>query len=196
MTKTILGLAAVLGLGLTGAAHAADLTLDGAALQTLARSGQTLCGGWRARDGSCEDIGFMDMLPLGQVRQTYRFRLSLEPDVQIIMREISTIEGGALCSIFDFDKVEVAVLLDGEPAPEDQAATIAAILEASVAEYDGKKTCETFARDSRTGELTTRVTVDGEHAPDLDSDYRLLPPEERIHLRAPDEGPDLMPLKV
>ncbi|MBI1407518.1 MAG: hypothetical protein GC145_15510 [Caulobacter sp.] len=195
MKKTIFALAALLAIG-AGTASSADLTLNTAALQELARSGQPLCGGWRAHDDSCEDIGFMDLLSANQVRQTYHYRLSLEPDLQIVMQETSTIEGDALCSIFDFDKIEIAVLLDGAPAPAEQTAAISAILEESVAEYAGRKTCESFARDPETGQLVTRVTVDGERDPDLESTYRPLAPQERIHLRAPDEGPDLMPLPV
>ena len=58
------------------------------------------------------------------------------------------------------------------------------------AEYEGKRVCESFFRDAGTGELSTVVTIDGERSPELESHYRVLQPEERIHLRQLDESVD------
>jgi len=191
MKLILTALTLALGMAGAGAASATELPLSQEALVELAKSGQPLCGSWRAHDQSCEDIGFIDVVAAGRIRQTYRFRLSLEPNLEVVMQETSSLEGNAFCSVFDFDNLDITVLLDGQPAPDEQAQTIAMILQESVSDYQGKKTCETFSRDSETGELSSVVTIDGEQAPELAGHYRLIPPGDRVHLRAPDEGPEL-----
>ena len=101
----------------------------------------------------------------------------------MVVRETVSVEGGALCSTFRFDDLDIVVLMDDEPAPPEQAASILAILAESMASLEGKKTCEAYVRDDVTGELKASVTLDGEAAPEFDSIYRLITPDTRILLR-------------
>ncbi|MDH4384716.1 MAG: hypothetical protein QE280_04660 [Caulobacter sp.] len=181
---------ALSGAGLSEPAHAAERTLGRQGLIDLARSNRMLCNQWRARDGSCEDVGYLEMLGEQEVRQTYRFRLSMEPDLEVIVRETAQLDGDALCSVFSLDDIEISVLADGGPASQEQSLAITLLYRESLAEYEGKKACETYYKDSATGDLRTVVTVDGEMAPTLDNVYRLLGPEDRIHLRPVNSGQD------
>ncbi|NBB15752.1 hypothetical protein GVN21_10335 [Caulobacter sp. SLTY] len=198
-------LAGIATLTLAGGAFAADAaspggsganspTLGRTALVELARTGQPLCGGWRPKDDSCEDIGFMEVLADGQVRQTYRFKLS--DDYEIAMRQTVKFEGDALCAVFRWDEIDVVVLRDGDRAPMSESLPLTIMLQSSLEEFNGKTICETYQRDTVTGEITTTVTVDGQRDPALDADYRVLDKGDTIHLRGPDEGPELEPLDV
>ncbi|MDO9335146.1 MAG: hypothetical protein Q7T61_01975 [Caulobacter sp.] len=190
MKTLLLTLALMAGVSAAPAALAGEAPLDREALRGLARSGSPLCGGWRDRDDSCEDVGFMELLPQDQVLHTYRFRISFEPDYEVVMQETATIEDGALCSIYSTANLKVRVLADGEPAPLEQALAISGLFHESLAQFEGKRVCESFYRDGGSGELTTVVTIDGEPNPELESKYRVLAPQERIHLRALDESVD------
>ncbi len=190
MKTILLALAAVAGLSITTTAVAGEAPLDREALRGLAQSGAALCGGWRDRDDSCEDVGFMELLPRDQVLHTYRFRLSFEPDYEVVMQETATIEDGALCSTYSVANLKLRVLADGEAAPTEQSMAISALFQESLSEYEGKQVCESFYRNGQTGELTTVVTIDGERSPDLESNYRVLAPQDRIHLREMDESID------
>lgn len=196
--KTILlaSAAFVAVLAIAPAAWAGEAPLDREALRGLAQSGEALCGGWRDRDDSCEDVGFMELLPQDQVRHTYRFRVSLDPDYEVVMQETVTIEDGALCSTYSATNLKIRVLSDGEAAPTEQSLAIGAMFQDSLADYEGKQVCESFFRDAATGELTTVVTIDGERDPDLESRYRVLGKEDRIHLRQMDESVDPVRLDV
>ena len=191
--KTILLVLGALGaLAIAPAALAGEAPLDREALRSLAQSGDPLCGGWRDRDDSCEDIGFLELLPEDQVLHTYRFRISFEPDYEVVMQETTTIEDGALCSTYSIANLKVRVLADGEAAPTEQSLAISAMFQDALAEYEGKLICERYFRDQATGELTTVVTIDGVRDPGLESSYRILTKDDRIHLRQMDESADPM----
>ena len=192
MKTILLTLAVLAAVSIAPAALAGEAPLDREALRGLATSGEALCGGWRDRDDSCEDVGFMELLPQDQVLHTYRFRISFEPDYEIVMQETATIEDGALCSTYSLANLTVRVLADGQAAPTEQTLAISAMFEESLAEFEGKQVCESYFRDQATGELTTVVTIDGVRNPDLESSYRVLTKDERIHLRQMDEAPDPM----
>ena len=192
MKTILLTLIALAGLTIAPAALAGEAPLDGEALRGLAQSGNPLCGGWRDRDDSCEDLGFMELLPQDQVLHTYRFRISFEPDYEVVMQETATIKDGALCSIYSVANLKVRVLSDGQAAPTEQSLAIGVLFQESLAAYEGKQVCESYFRDQATGELTTVVTIDGERDPDLESSYRVLTKDDRIHLRQMDESPDPM----
>ena len=190
MKTILLTLAMLASVSIAPAALAGEAPLDREALRGLAQSGNPLCGGWRDRDDSCEDLGFMELLPQDQVLHTYRFRISFEPDYEVVMQETATIEDGALCSTYSLAGTTLRVLADGKAAPFEQAMAISALFQETLAEYEGKRVCESFFKDASTGELTTVVTIDGERDPELESRYRVLQPEERIHLRQLDESVD------
>lgn len=195
--KTLLLVLGALGaLTIAPAALAGEAPLDREALRSLAQSGEALCGGWRDRDDSCEDVGFLELLPQDQVLHTYRFRISFEPDYEVVMQETATIEDGALCSTYSIANLTVRVLADGDPAPTEQSLAISALFQDSLAEYEGKQVCESYYRDQETGELTTVVTIDGVRDPGLESSYRVLTKDDRIHLRQMDESADPMRLDV
>jgi hypothetical protein len=181
---------ALTGAGLSGPSQAAELSLGRQGLIDLASSNRMLCNQWRARDGSCEDVGYFEMLVGEAVRLTYRFRLSLEPDLEVIVRETAQLDGDALCSVFSLDALDISVLADGSPATQEQTLAITLLYRESLAEFEGKKACETYFKDAETGDLRTVVTLDGELAPTLDNVYRLLGPEDRIHLRPVESGQD------
>lgn len=189
---TSLSLAAAIALpaalALAPPAQAAEKPLTRDALLTVLRTDQVWCANWQAKDQSCEDIAFVDMLPGDKVRQVSRSRLSAAPDLQMVIRETVSVEGGALCSTFRFADLDIVVLIDNEPAPQEQAASILAIVAQSMAGLEGKKACEAFVRDATTGELRATVTLDGEPAPEFDSIYRLITPDTRILLRPLFEG--------
>jgi hypothetical protein len=190
--KPLLSLAAagLAGLILAGSAQAADMKLDRKAVIDLAKGDKVLCSDWRAKDASCGDVGFMEVVDADHIRQTYRYQLAIEPDLQVLVQETTQLEGDALCSVFRYQALDVLVLLDGKPAPAEQALAIAALFQDSMAKYEGKKACESFSRDTATGEIQSTVTVDGQPTPTLDTTYRLLSPDDRIHLRPADEGED------
>jgi hypothetical protein len=164
-------------------ASAAEKPVSREGLLTMLKSDQVWCSAWQAGDQSCEDIAFLDLLPGEQIRQVSRYRMSAEPNLEMVVRETMKIEGAALCSVFRFDDLEIVVLTDDEPAPMEQAAPILAILAQSMAHLEGKKSCEAYGRDDATGDLKGHVTLDGEAAPEFDSTYRLLKPDTRILLR-------------
>lgn len=164
-------------------AAAAEKPLSREMLLSVLKSGQVWCSGWLDKDQSCEDIAFLDVLPGNKVRQVSRYRMSTEPNLEMVVRETMNIEGPGLCSVFRFNDLEVVVLIDSAPAPAEQTAPILAVLAQSMAHLEGKKSCETYVRDETTGELKGHVTLDGEAAPEFDSVYRLIKPETRILLR-------------
>lgn len=196
MKTMLLTLALAAGVLIAPAAFAGEAPLDREALRSLAKSGDPLCGGWRGRDQSCEDVGFLELLPQDQVLHTYRFRISFEPDYEVVMQETTTIEDGGLCSTYSTDNLKLQVLADGGAAPTEQSLAIGAMFETAMAEYEGKKVCESYFRDPATGELSTVVTIDGIRDPGLESNYRILSKDERIHLRQMDESADPMRLDV
>lgn len=163
--------------------QAAEKPLTREALLSVLKTDQVWCSGWRARDQSCEDVAFIDVLPGNKVRQVSRYRMSSDPDLQMVVRETVDVVGGALCSTFRFTDLDIVVLMDNEPAPREQSASILAVLAQSMASLEGKKTCEAYVRDEATGELKSTVTLDGEAAPEFDSTYRLIAPDTRILLR-------------
>ncbi|HRD26959.1 MAG TPA: hypothetical protein PLO65_01525 [Caulobacter sp.] len=179
----LISLFAALVLPDVAAARAADTPLTREALLTLLKTDQVWCSGWRDSDQSCEDIAFIDMLPGDKVRQVSRYRMSAEPNLEMVVRETVSLEGGELCSTFRFNDLEIVVLMDNQPAPIEQAAPILAILAQSMAHLEGKKSCEAYVRDEATGDLKAHVTLDGESAPEFDSIYRLIRPDTRILLR-------------
>ena len=164
-------------------AAAAEKPLTRDSLLTVLKAQQVWCSAWRDTDQSCEDIAFIDVLPGTKVSQVSRYRMSAEPNLEMVVRETINIEDGALCSTFRFDDLEIVVLMDDEPAPMEQAGPILAILAQSMAHLEGKKSCEAYVRDDATGELRGHVTLDGEAAPEFDSTYRLIKPDTRILLR-------------
>lgn len=183
---TLFALTAVLALPAAlpaQAAQAQDRPLTRDALMAVLKSDQVWCSGWRDDDQSCEDIAFIDMLPGDKVRQVSRYRMSSNPNLEMVVRETVDIEGDELCSIFRFGDLEIIVLMDDQPAPVEQAAPILAILAQSMAHLEGRKSCEGYVRDDATGELKGHVTLDGEAAPEFDSIYRLIRPDTRILLR-------------
>ncbi|MDB5471606.1 MAG: hypothetical protein JWR84_3166 [Caulobacter sp.] len=190
MKTILLMLAALAGVSIAPAAFAGEAPLDREALRSLARSGEALCGGWRDRDDSCEDVGFIELVAPDEVLHTYRFRISFEPDYEVVMQETATIEDGALCSTYSVGNLKVRVLADGEAAPTEQSMAISAMFQDSLAEFEGKQVCESYFRDQATGELNTVVTIDGIRNPDLESSYRVLTKDDRIHLRQMDESAD------
>lgn len=185
---TPLSLAAAIALPVALPAQAAEKPLTRDALLTVLKTDQVWCSGWQAKDQSCEDVAFIDLLPGNKVQQVSRYRMSSEPDLQMVVRETVDVEGGALCSTFRFTDLDIVVLMDNEPAPQEQAAGILAVLAQSMANLEGKKTCEAYVRDETTGELKSTVTLDGEAAPEFDSIYRLIAPDTRILLRPLFEG--------
>jgi len=181
--RTMLPLVAVALLSTALPAMAAEKPLTRDSLLTVLKAQQVWCSGWRDADQSCEDIAFIDLLPDNKVRQISRYRMSAEPNLEMVVRETVNIEGQGLCSVFRFDDLEIVVLVDDEPAPMEQAVSILAVLAQSMAHLEGKKSCETYVRDEASGELKARVTLDGEAAPEFDSIYRLIKPDTRILLR-------------
>lgn len=164
-------------------ASAAEKPVSRESLLTMLKSDQVWCSAWQDKDQSCEDIAFLDVLPGNQVRQVSRYRMSAEPNLEMVVRETMKLEGDALCSVFRFNDLEIVVLMDEQPAPEEQAAPILAILAQSMAHLEGRKSCEAYGRDETTGDLRGHVTLDGEAAPEFDSTYRLIKPDTRILLR-------------
>ncbi len=135
-------------------------------------------------------MAFIDLLPDNKVRQVSRYRMSAQPDLQMVVRETVSVEGGALCSVFSFEALEIVVLVDEEPAPVEQSAPILAILADTMSGLEGKKACEAYVRDEATGELKASVTLDGVAAPEFDSIYKLIKPDTRILLRPMFEDED------
>ena len=144
---TPLSLAAAIALPVALPAQAAEKPLTRDALLTVLKTDQVWCSGWRAKDQSCEDVAFIDLLPGNKVLQVSRYRMSSDPDLQMVVRETVDVEGGSLCSTFRFIDLDIVVLMDNEPAPPEQAASILAILSESMANLEGKKTCEAYVRD-------------------------------------------------
>lgn len=165
------------------AARAAEVPLTRDTLVAALKSDSVWCSWWRDRDRSCEDVAYTDGIDGDQVSQVSRFRLWDDPDLQIVVRETRMLKDGALCSTFRFLDLEIAVLSDGVEAPTEQALPVLAMLAQSMADLEGKKTCEVFTRDEATGLLRSTATVDGEPAPEYDTEYRLTAPEIRIRLR-------------
>ncbi|MDP1629833.1 MAG: hypothetical protein Q8L66_00255 [Caulobacter sp.] len=178
-----LALAAILALPVAAPAKAGDNPLTREALLATLKGDNVWCSGWRERDQSCEDIAFTDLLSGDKVRQVSRYRMSDDPDLQMVIRETVIVEGAALCSTFHFEDLEIVVLMDDDPAPPEQAAPLLGMLAEAMASLEGKKACEAYVRDEATGELHATVTLDGEPAPEFDSIYRLITPDTRILLR-------------
>lgn len=180
-----LAIAAALSLptALPARASAAEKPVSRDSLVSMLKSDQVWCSAWQDTDQSCEDVAFLDVLPGNQIQQVSRYRMSDQPNLEMVVRETMKIEGDALCSVFRFDDLDIVVLMDNQPAPVEQAAPILAIIAQSMAHLEGKKSCEAYGRDEATGDLRGHVTLDGEAAPEFDSTYRLIKPDTRILLR-------------
>jgi len=175
-------LAAVLALPVATVAHAAEAPMTKAGLLTAINSNKVWCARWEDKTQSCEEVAFLEARQ-DAIRQTRRYRMYEAVDLEVIVRSAVEVQGGALCSTFKFEDLEVVVLMDGEPAPAEEAARSKIIVAQVLSDLEGKKTCEIFARDDKTGLLTSKVTLDGKAAPEFDTDYRLLSPDTRIQLR-------------
>lgn len=180
---SLLALAIMIALPVAPPAHAGEKALTRDGLLAVLKTDRVWCSGWHDQDQSCEDVAFIEMLPGNKIQQVSRYRMSAEPDLQMVVRETVNVEGAALCSTFRFGDLDIVVLMDDEPAPQEQAASILAVLAESMANLEGKKSCEAYSRDEATGELKSSVTLDGEAAPEFDSTYRLITPDTRILLR-------------
>ncbi|ATQ42089.1 hypothetical protein [Caulobacter mirabilis] len=163
--------------------------MSGKSLLTLMAEDRVWCSGWRDKDQSCEDVAFLEVKGK-EVSQTSRFRMLSDPDVQLVVRETLKLEGGSLCSTFRFSALEAIVLRDGEPAQPAEALPLLAAMAEAMADFEGKKACEAYTRNNETGEVHGRVTLDGEHAPEFDSIYRLIAPDTRIKLRPMIDEPE------
>lgn len=177
-----LALAAVLTLPVTTTAHAGDIPLSKDGLLAAIKSDKVWCSRWQDKDQSCEEVTFLEAKK-DVVSQTRRYRMSNEADLEMVVREKLTLEGGALCSTFKFEDLDIVVLAGGEPAPDEQALTTRAVIATLMADLEGKKTCAAFTQDDKTGLVKSRITLDGQAAPEFDTDYRLLSPDTRIQLR-------------
>lgn len=175
-------LAAVLALPVATAARADDIPLNRDGLLAVIKSDKVWCSRWQDKDQSCEEVTFLEA-GKGVVNQTRRYRMSNEADIEMVVREQLKIEGAALCSTFHFEDLDIVVLNEGSPAPEEQSMTTRALIAQIMADLEGKKTCEAFLQDDKTGLIKSRVTLDGQAAPEFDTDYRLLSPNTRIQLR-------------
>lgn len=177
-----LALATLLTLPVAAPAWAADVPLRGAGLSEVLKSDKAWCANWREAEKSCEEVVFRDARA-GKVVQTRRYQISDASAVELVIRETVAVEGDRLCSTYRFEDLELVVLAEGEPAPAEQAAPAMTLVGALMSDLEGKKTCETLVRDDATGAIRSSTTVDGEAAPEFDTDYRLLAPDTRIKLR-------------
>jgi hypothetical protein len=178
----LLPVALLLALASAPSASAAEAPLAGERLTAVLKSDKAWCSGWREEDQSCEEIVFLDAKD-GQITQTRRYRIAEDLDLHMVIRETVTLERDRLCSTYRFAELDVVVLADGQPAPAEQTLAAMALVAGAMADVEGKKACEAFTRDDATGDIHSRVTLDGEAAPEFDSDYRLLAPDARIKLR-------------
>lgn len=163
-------------------AHAAEIPLTGDGLLAAIKSDKVWCSRWHDKDQSCEEVTFLEAKK-DVISQTRRYLMSNEADIEMVVREKLKLENGALCSTFKFEDLDIVVLSGGEPAPDEQAITTRAVIAALMADLEGKKTCTAFTRDDKTGLVKSTLTLDGQAAPEFDTDYRLLSPDTRIQLR-------------
>jgi hypothetical protein len=186
----IVALAGVLALaGLAApAAQAAEHVLTRAEVTKLAKDHAILCEGWRDLDESCQSLLFLDMSASGDITETDRMQLAEEPDVAVGIKNPVFLDGAAVCTTVDFGAGHTVILMDGEPSDNEMAAGFLEALKLSLAAYDGKRACETFRRDDVTGAIKSSTTIDGRPAPELESNYRLLPENARVRLRPLIEG--------
>lgn len=183
MRQPILALLAIAAISAGLPARAAEKPVTREALIDLLKSERVWCSGWKESDHSCEDVSFVDIKTGGKVEQTSRLRMSAEPDLQMVVRETVEVEGGALCSTFRFEALDIVILMDERPATAELALPLIGVLAESMAGLEGKKACESYVRDEATGDLRSTVTLDGVEAPEFNSIYRLIAPETRIQLR-------------
>ncbi|MFZ5668938.1 MAG: hypothetical protein ACOY4K_05555 [Pseudomonadota bacterium] len=183
MRPPILIVLALAVLGVSLPARAADRPVTREGLVDLLKGERVWCSGWHEADQSCEDVSFVDLAEGGKVLQTSRLRMSADPDLQMVVRETVEIEGGALCSTFRFEALDIVILMDERPASAELALPLLGVLAESMAGLEGKKACESYVRNEATGELRSTVTLDGVEAPEFNSTYRLIAPETRIQLR-------------
>jgi hypothetical protein len=170
------------------AAQAAEHILTRAEVTKLARDHSILCEGWRDLDESCQSLLFLDMGDKGDITETDRMQLAEEPDVAVAIKNPATLDGAAVCTTVDFNPDHTVILMDGAPSESEMAAGFLQALKLSLAAYDGKRACESFRRDDATGAIKSSTSIDGQPAPELDSNYRLLPETARVRLRPLIEG--------
>lgn len=163
-------------------AHAGDIPLSQDGLLAAIKSDKVWCSRWQDKDQSCEEVTFLEAKK-DIISQTRRYRMSESADIEMVISEKLKLEGGALCSTFKFEALDIVVLAGGEPAPDEQALTTRAVIAAIMADLEGKKTCAAFTQDDKTGLVKSTITLDGQAAPEFDTDYRLLSPDTRIQLR-------------
>jgi hypothetical protein len=170
------------------AAEAAEHVLSRAEVTRLAKDHAILCEGWRDLDESCQSLLFLDMTASGDITETDRMQLAEEPDVAVGIKNPVALDGAAVCTTVDFGPGHTVILMDGAPSDSEMANGFREALKLSLAAYDGKRACETFRRDDVTGAIKSSTTIDGRPAPELESNYRLLPENARIRLRPLIEG--------
>lgn len=177
-----LALAAFLALPVATTAHAGDVPLTRDGLLAAIKSDKVWCSRWQDKDQSCEEVTFLEAKK-DIISQTRRYRMSDSADIEMVVSEKLKLEGGALCSTFKFENLDIVVLSGGEPAPDEQALTTRAVIATIMADLEGKKSCAAFTQDDKTGLVKSTITLDGQAAPEFDTDYRLLSPDTRIQLR-------------
>jgi hypothetical protein len=181
-----LAFAAVMALPLAAQARPpakpVDPTLGKEALLAVIQTGKVWCSDWREADQSCEEVVFLEA-DKDRVSQVRRYRMSAEGELDILMRQIVSFEGDKLCWTYRFAEMDVVILNDGARAPAEQAAPIRGLMAGIMADLEGKKACESFIPDAASGDLDSKVTLDGEAAPDFSTRFRLLAPETRVKLR-------------
>jgi hypothetical protein len=169
-------------LAVSQVAKAADQPMSHADILKIVRDKGVLCEGWRSSDESCQSLLFLDAAA-GGLAETNRLQMADGPDVTVGLHAAAALAGGAVCTRIDFGPSHAVVLVDGEPSDSELAGQYLDALKNSLAAYDGKRACETFRRDANTGVIRSTTTIDGQPAPELDSTYRLLAADAKIHLR-------------
>ena len=148
----------------------------------LVKQDASWCGGWRKSDDSCEELVFLATDKDG-VLQTRRYLLADEGVVELVVRQRVTLDNDGLCWTYRFVDLDIAVLNEGQRASAEQSAAMVLLMRERMADLEGKRSCERFARDAATGDILSTTTLDGAPAPELDTRFRLLPQDARIKLR-------------
>lgn len=152
------------------------------AVTSLLKGNDAWCAAWRQSDRSCEEVIFLQSAK-DSVTQTRRYRMSDRGGVEMVVRQSGKLEDQGLCWTFRFVDLDIAFLNEGVRAPAEQSAALILLMRESMSELEGKKVCERFSRDGATGEVLSTTTIDGEVAPEFESRFRLLAPDERVKLR-------------
>ena len=154
------------------AAQAQERALTDAEVLDLADRQILWCENWSDATRDCESLYLLRREADGTLIRAGMFLLTEDPDVQITVAQIVTLEHGRLCAAGSTDDQTILATLDGRSSPE-MSAVARVILTESMAEYAEAAICQQLFSQGDPDALGEIITADDIRLYDFESTSRL-----------------------